>query len=100
MAALVEKLDRWASAEGEHVTVVFEGPPSTVIRSSLIEIAHALKAAANSANDEIVQLVRADARPNEIHVVASDRALTNRVRSVGASVYPAESFGDLVDPRD
>jgi predicted RNA-binding protein with PIN domain len=99
MTTLVERLDRWASAQGDTVTVVFERPPSTAITSSVIEIAHAPKAAANSGDDEIVRLVEADARPQEIRVVTSDRALTDRVRSLGASVYPAESFRELVDPR-
>ncbi len=103
MAALVEKLDHWALANAGDVgdvTVVFERPPSTVIPSSVIEIAHAPKAAANSADDEIVRLVRADARPDEIRVVTSDKMLADRVRSLGASVYPAESFRRLVDPDD
>ena len=99
MVTLVDRLDRWASAQGDTVTVVFERPPSTAITSSVIEIAHAPKAAANSADDEIVRLIQADARPHEIRVVTSDKALTNRVRSLGASVFPAESFRDLVDPR-
>lgn len=82
------------------MTVVFERPPSTAITSTVIEIAHAPKAAANSADDEIVRRVQADRRPDEIRVVTSDRALTNRVRSLGASVVSAESFRDLIDPRD
>jgi predicted RNA-binding protein with PIN domain len=98
MAALVERLDRWASVRGDEVTVVFERP--TVITSSVIEIAHAPKAAANSADEEIVRLVHADAHPDDIRVVTSDRTLADRVRSLGASVVPAESFRDLVDPRD
>jgi predicted RNA-binding protein with PIN domain len=99
MVALIERLDRWASGQADTVTVVFERPPSTAITSSVIEIAHAPKAAANSADDEIVRLIQADARPHEIRVVTSDKALTNRVRSLGASVFPAQSFRDLVDPR-
>jgi predicted RNA-binding protein with PIN domain len=103
MVALVEKLDRWAEAngpKGDDVTVVFERPPSTAIRSSLIEVAHAPRAAANSADDEIVRLVQADTQPCEIRVVTSDKVLADRVRSLGASVYPAESFRELVDPRE
>jgi predicted RNA-binding protein with PIN domain len=100
MLTLVDRLDRWASAQGDTVTVVFERPPSTAVTSTVIEIAHAPKAAANSADDEIVRLVQADTRPDAIRVVTSDRALTNRVQSLGASVYRAESFRDLVDPRD
>ncbi|MEM6106943.1 NYN domain-containing protein [Mycobacterium sp. 050272] len=100
MVALVDRLDSWACARGDTVTVVFERPPSTAIRSTVIEIAHAPKAAANSADDEIVRLVHADPRPDEIRVVTSDRALTDRVRSLGASVLGAEHFRELVDPRD
>jgi predicted RNA-binding protein with PIN domain len=99
MVALVERLDRWASGQGETVTVVFERPPSTAITSSVVVVAHAPRAAANSADDEIVRLVAADAAPHDIRVVTSDRALTERVRSLGASVRPSESFRDLIDPR-
>ncbi len=100
MVALVDRLDEWACAQGETVTVVFERPPKTSITSTVIEVAHAPKAAANSADDEIVRLIRADASPNGIRVVTSDRTLTTRVRSLGASVVPAERFRDLIDPRD
>lgn len=98
MEALVDKLDRWASANGEAVTVVFEKPPSRALRSSTIEVAHAPRAAPNSADDEIIRLVSTDARPHEVRVVTSDRTLTDRVRAAGASVHPAHSFRDLVDP--
>lgn len=100
MVTLVERLNRWASNHGETVTVVFERPPSTAITSSVIEIAHAPRAAANSADDEIVRLVMADAAPHDVRVVTSDRTLSERVRRLGASVQRSESFRDLVDPRD
>ncbi|WP_459970183.1 NYN domain-containing protein [Mycobacterium sp. MUNTM1] len=100
MVTLVESLDRWASGRGETVTVVFERPPSKAITSSVVEIAHAPRAAANSADDEIVRLVATDAAPHDIRVVTSDRALSERVRSLGASVRRAEGFRDLIDPRD
>jgi predicted RNA-binding protein with PIN domain len=99
MVALVDRLDRWASVQGDDVTVVFERPPSTAITSSVIKVAYAPEAAANSADDQIVRLVQADARPQEIRVVTSDKGLTNRVATLGASVYPAASFRDLIDPR-
>lgn len=99
MVTLVERLDRWASSQGEDVTVVFERPPATAITSSVIAVAHAPKAAANSADDQIVRLVQADARPQEIRVVTSDKGLADRVGALGASVYPAANFRDLIDPR-
>jgi predicted RNA-binding protein with PIN domain len=100
MAALVDSLDRWASSRDEDVTVVFERPPATPIAATAIEVAHAPRAAANSADDEIVRLVGADARPGDIRVVTSDRALAGRVTGLGASAYPAERFRDLIDAPD
>ena len=98
MVGLVDQLERWAAAQGDDVTVVFERPPSPPISSSVIEMAHAPKAAANSADDEIVRLVHADARPHEIRVVTSDTTLAERIRDAGASAYPAQHFRNLIDP--
>ncbi len=98
LVRLVEQLEQWASAQDRPVTVVFERPMSPPIDSSVIEIAHAPKAAANSADDEIVRRVHADDRPEGLTVVTSDSALADRVRSAGASVYPAASFRNLIDP--
>lgn len=98
MAALVRRLEQWATAEGQDVTVVFERPLSPPVDSSVITVAHAPKAAANSADDEIVRLVRADAHPAEIRIATSDRALSDRVQAAGASVYPAERLRNLIDP--
>lgn len=102
MLTLVDRLDRWAESpesQGGQVTVVFERPPSSAVASSVVEIAYAPRAAANSADDQIVRLVRADAKPHEIRVVTSDKELSARVSALGASVYPAASFRDLIDPR-
>jgi predicted RNA-binding protein with PIN domain len=98
MVGLVGQLERWAAQHGQHVTVVFERPPSPPIASDVIDLAHAAKAAANSADDEIVRRVQFDDRPHEINVVTSDSTLADRVRNAGASVYPAASFRDLIDP--
>jgi uncharacterized protein YaiI (UPF0178 family) len=97
MVGLVERLEHWASAEGQQVTVVFERPMSPPIRSAVIEIGHAPKAGANSADDEIVRLVQAEDRPQEINVVTSDITLADRVRTAGASAFPAASFRNLID---
>lgn len=99
MEALVDTLDRWASNNGDQVTVVFERPPSPPIHSSAIAVAYAPVAGANLADDEIVRLVCADPRPQDICVVTSDRTLTDRIRTAGASVQSAHSFRNLIDPR-
>jgi predicted RNA-binding protein with PIN domain len=97
--ALVERLERWAAAEGADVTVVFERPLSPPIESSVITVAHAPEPAPNSADNEIVRLVQADAHPADLRVATSDRTLSERVQAAGASVYPAERLRNLIDPR-
>jgi uncharacterized protein YaiI (UPF0178 family) len=99
MVRLVDSLERWAAAEGEDVTVVFEGPPRPPIRSSVIEVAHAARRGANAADHEIVRRVAAADVPGELRVVTSDRALADQARARGAAVHPAESFRDEIDPR-
>lgn len=99
MIALVDSLEEWAAGHGDAVTVVFERPPKTAITSSLIEVAYAPRAAANSADDEIVRRVQADTRPHDIRVVTSDKALSGRVAELGASVQSAAGFRDVIDGR-
>ncbi|MGV0812894.1 NYN domain-containing protein [Mycolicibacterium boenickei] len=97
MAGLVGRLERWAAAGGHRVTVVFEGPTTPPLESAVIEIEHAPRATANSADDEIVRLVLADPAPGQITVVTSDGALAARVREAGAVVQPAAGFRELID---
>ncbi len=94
---LVDQLEHWIPTQDHPVTVVLERPMSPPIESSVIEIAHAPRAAANSADDEIVRLVKADREPQDLTVVTSDSVLAERVRSAGASVYSAASFRNLID---
>jgi predicted RNA-binding protein with PIN domain len=99
MGALVERLEQWAVSESADVTVVFERPPSPPIESAVITVAHAPQPAANSADDEIVRLVQADAHPERVCVATSDRALAERVQAAGASTFPAERLRNVIDPR-
>jgi len=89
MSSLVERLEQWASSEGADVTVVFEHPLSPPLESSVITIAHAPRAAANSADDEIVAMISSSDDLQDIRVATSDRALSERVSALGATVYPA-----------
>src|SRR3954453_9774138 len=92
MVRLVDRLERWAASEGEDVVVVFERPPSPPISSTVIEVAHAPRPRANSADDEIVRRLAADPEPARVRVVTSDRWLADRVRAIGATVEPSEPF--------
>jgi len=97
MLRLVDRLERWAAAEGEDVTVVFDRPPSPPIRSSVIEVAHAPKPKANAADDEIVRRLRAEPQPSSVIVVTSDRWLSDRASAEGAAVVGADSFRSRIE---
>jgi predicted RNA-binding protein with PIN domain len=97
MVRLVDMLERWSAASGEDVTVVFERPPSPPISSTVIEVAHAPRARAHSADDEIVRRVSADPEPREIRVVTSDHWLADQARAAGATVEPAEPFRTRIE---
>jgi uncharacterized protein YaiI (UPF0178 family) len=97
MIGLVDMLERWAADSGADVTVVFEQPPSPPIRSSVIAIAHAPRPRRDSADDEIVRLLRADPEPGAVRVVTSDSFLADRAYAAGASVEPASAFRALLE---
>jgi predicted RNA-binding protein with PIN domain len=92
MVRLVDLLERWSASSGEDVTVVFEKPPSPPISSTVIEVAHAPRARADSADDEIVRRVRADPHPGAVRVVTSDRRLADLVMAAGAAVHASARF--------
>jgi predicted RNA-binding protein with PIN domain len=92
MVNLVDMLDRWAATQHSAVTVVFERPPTSAITSGTVEVTCAPRAAPNSADDEIVRLVRAHPDPGELTVVTSDSTLAERVREAGAAVESAGAF--------
>ena len=97
MLRLVDMLERWAASDGEHVTVVFERPPSPPIRSTVIDVRHARKPKPDAADDEIIRLLRADAEPTSVRVVTSDRWLADRAWAAGASVEGADTFRHRIE---
>lgn len=97
MLRLVDLLERWAAAEGEDVTVVFERPPRPPIRSTVIDVHHAPKPRANAADDEIVRLLEAAGNPSAFRVVTSDRWLADRVSAAGAAVVGSQAFRARLD---
>jgi predicted RNA-binding protein with PIN domain len=97
MTRLVDMLERWSAQSGADITVVFEKPPSPPIRSTVIVIAHAPRPRADSADDEIIRLLRVDGDPGAVRVVTSDRWLADRAYAAGASVEPAGPFRALIE---
>jgi len=100
MTRLVDMLERWVAVSGADVTVVFEKPPSPPIRSTVIAITHAPKPRQDSADDEIIRLLRSDGEPGTVRVVTSDRWLADRAYAAGASVEPAAGFRSLIEEGD
>jgi len=92
MVGLVDLLERWAARTGDDVTVVFEQPPRPPIRSTVIVVTHAPKPKADSADDEIIRLLREMPEPGTVRVVTSDSWLGNRARATGATVEAASAF--------
>jgi len=97
MVKLVGMLERWAASSGAEVTVVFEKPPSPPIHSTVIVVAHAPRPRRDSADDEIVRLLLADAEPGAVRVVTSDMWLSDRVHAAGATVQPSAAFRALIE---
>jgi predicted RNA-binding protein with PIN domain len=97
MLRLVDRIERWAAAEGEDVIVVFERPPSPPIRSTVIEVAHAPRPKRDAADDEIIRRLRAEDDPHLVRVVTSDRWLSDRASAIGAVVQGADGFRSLID---
>ena len=97
MLRLVDLLERWAAAEGEEVTVIFERKPSPPIRSTVIEVAHAPRPRRDAADDEIVRRLQAEPRPGLVRVVTSDRWLADRAGALGAGVHGADMFRAMLD---
>jgi predicted RNA-binding protein with PIN domain len=60
-------------------------------------VAHAPRPKANAADDEIVRRLRSDPDPHAVRVVTSDRALSERAYSAGATVEGAESFRQRIE---
>src|SRR5881227_215385 len=73
MLRLVDMLERWAAADGEEVTVVFERQPQPPIHSSVIEVTHARRPRPDAADDEIIRRLRTLEQPAQARVVTSDR---------------------------
>lgn len=97
MVNLVDMLERWVAAGGEDVTVVFEQPPSPPIRSTVVVVAHAPRPRRDSADDEIVRLLLAEAEPGVVRVVTSDTWLADRVHAAGATVQSSAAFRALIE---
>ncbi len=96
---LIGELDRYASATGENVTVVFDRQPPDVpagVHGAAL-VAFASRQGRDAADHEIVRMVAEERAPGSIRVVTSDRRLVERVRELGAQVTSSTSFRRRMD---
>jgi predicted RNA-binding protein with PIN domain len=100
---LIERLQDFADATGDSVTVVFDREPADAPDRAgqpaggepSLQVVYA--PLGGNADDEIVRLVEGDPHPATLRVVTSDRELTERVRAHGAEVAGAGTFGRRLD---
>jgi len=96
---LIEELDRYASATGEGVTVVFDRQPPDVLPGphGAALVAFASRRGRNAADDEIVRMLAEDQAADCVTVVTSDRQLVERARQLGAGVASSGRFRRRMD---
>jgi predicted RNA-binding protein with PIN domain len=96
---LIGELDRYASATGEDVTVVFDRQPADVAPGAhgAAMVAFASWRGRDAADHEIVRMLAEDPAPASFRVVTSDRRLGERVRELGAEVTSVGSFRRRLD---
>jgi predicted RNA-binding protein with PIN domain len=96
---LIGELDRYATATGEAVTVVFDRQPPGVPAGThgAVVVAFASRRGRDAADHEIVRMLAEDPGPDAFRVVTSDRRLVERVRQQGAGVMSSASFRRRMD---
>jgi predicted RNA-binding protein with PIN domain len=96
---LIEALDRYATATGEAVTVVFDRQPPDVPpgQHGAVVVAFASRRGRDAADHEIVRMLAEDPAPGAVRVVTSDRRLVERARQLGAQVISSGSFRRRMD---
>ncbi len=95
--ALVGRLGALAEAQGDAVTVVFDGRPFEVAAPHGVDVVFASQRGRDAADDEIVMLIERSDAPSGLRVVTSDDHLAGRVRALGAEVVGAGGFRRRLD---
>jgi predicted RNA-binding protein with PIN domain len=91
---LIEQLDRYATATGETVTVVFDRQPPGVMPGAhgAVVVAFASQHGRDAADHEIARMLTEDSAPASVRAVTSDRRLVERARQLGAEVSSSGWF--------
>jgi predicted RNA-binding protein with PIN domain len=89
---LVARLEAFAAARDEPVTVIFDGAEHPAGGGVRVAVRFASRSGPDAADDDVFAVVARHPEPASLVVVTSDAALAGRVGSVGARVVGAGEF--------
>jgi predicted RNA-binding protein with PIN domain len=90
---LVERLEAFAAARDEPVTVIFDGPRHEGVGGGArVSVRFARRRGRDAADDDVAALVARHPDPASLTVATSDAALAERVVGAGARVVGAGAF--------
>jgi predicted RNA-binding protein with PIN domain len=89
---LVDRLEAFAEARDEPVTVIFDGRPHDAGGGLRVAVRFAGRAGPNAADDDVAAMVARHPEPEQVIVATSDATLADRVRASGARVVGAGAF--------
>jgi predicted RNA-binding protein with PIN domain len=89
---LVARLEDFAAARDEPVTVIFDGAPHDAGGGVNVAVRFARRRGPNAADDDVAALVERHPDPASLVVATSDADLARRVESAGARVVGAGAF--------
>ena len=94
---LVERLESFAAARNEPVTVIFDGRAHDTGGGERVAVTFARRPGPDAADDDVAALVARHPEPASLTVVTSDAALAERVRAAGGEVVGAGAFRRELD---
>jgi predicted RNA-binding protein with PIN domain len=89
---LVERLESFAQARDEPVTVIFDGEAHDAGGGIRVAVRFARRSGRDAADDDVAALVAQHPDPASLVIATSDAGLAERVRAAGASVVGAGAF--------
>jgi predicted RNA-binding protein with PIN domain len=97
---LVERLETFARASDEPVTVIFDGGAHDAGGGERVAVRFARRSGRDAADDDVASLVARHPEPSSLRVVTSDGELAERVRAAGGEVEGAGAFLRRLDDAD
>ena len=94
---LVERLETFAAARDEPVTVIFDGRAHETGGGERVAVSFARRSGPDAADDDVAALVARHPDPGSLTVVTSDAALAERVRAADGEVVGAGAFLRLLE---